>query len=68
MSRFLIQSAETFCYLHSSPMSGDVQWTPSLVTALRHGLIFDEDEAQQMKTDHCDRTAIVIDLDAELGG
>lgn len=66
MSRYLIQSAETFAYLHASPLSGDVQWTPSLVTALRHGLIYDEDEAFQMKRDHCDRTAIVIDLDAEL--
>lgn len=66
MGRFLIQSAETFQYLHSSPVSGDVAWTPSLVTALRHGIIDDEEQAVQMHRDHCDRTAIVIDLDAEL--
>lgn len=66
MSRYLIQSAETFAFLHSSPVTGDIGWTPSLITALRHGVIDDEEDALQLKRDHCDRTAIVIDLDAEL--
>ncbi|MBP6224896.1 MAG: hypothetical protein KA439_07545 [Rhizobacter sp.] len=65
MSRYLIQSAETFAFLHVSPRTGDLTWTPSLLTALRHGVIGDLDDAAQLKEDHCDRTAIVVDLDVD---
>jgi hypothetical protein len=63
MSRYLIQSAETFEFLHSSPRNGDVTWTPSLLTAIRHGVCTDADQVAQLVEDHCDRSAIVIDLD-----
>lgn len=65
MSRFLIQSAETFAFLHVSPRNGDLTWTPSLLTAIRHGVIGDLEEAAQLKADHCDRSAIVVDLDED---
>lgn len=63
MARLLIQSAETFEFLHSSPRNGDVTWTPSLLTALRHGVVSDLEQAAQLIEDHADRTAIVVDLD-----
>ncbi|MEW6706474.1 MAG: hypothetical protein ACOY7P_19125 [Pseudomonadota bacterium] len=66
MARYVIQSAETFCFLHSSPRTGDVSWTPSLLTAIRHGIVHEADEVAQLIEDHCDRhAAIVIDLDIE---
>ncbi len=63
MARYVIQSAETFAFLHFSPVHSDVRWTPSLLTALRHGLVRELDEAAELVADHCDRTAIVIDVD-----
>jgi hypothetical protein len=63
MSRYLIQSAETFAFLHVSPRNGDVTWTPSLLTAIRHGVVEDADQVAQLVEDHCDRSAIVIDID-----
>lgn len=67
MSRFVIQSAETFFFLHCSPRSGDVGWTPSLLTAIRNQGVFTEPEhVAQMIEDHCDRRgAVVIDLDED---
>ena len=63
--RFLIQSGLTFHFLHVDPR-GDVGWTPSLLTALRHGVITDLEEVQQLTEDHCDKgTALVVDLDTE---
>lgn len=63
MSRYLIQSAETFAFLHFSPVRAQVDWTPSLLTALRHGVVCDEEQVAQLIEDHCDRTAIVVNLD-----
>lgn len=63
MARLLIQSAETFMFLHASPRNGDVTWTPSLLTAIRHGVCADAEQAAQLIEDHCDRSAVVIDLD-----
>ena len=63
MSRYLIQSAETFAFLHVSPRNGDVTWTPSLLTAIRHGVLLDEEQVAQLVEDHCDRSAVVVDLD-----
>lgn len=63
MARFLIQSAETFAFLHFSPVHCQVEWTPSLVAALRHGVVADLEQAAQLIEDHADRTAIVVDLD-----
>ena len=65
MARYLIQSAETFQFIHVSPRNGDIAFTPSLVTALRHGVIGDLEDAAQLKADHCDPTAIVVDIDME---
>lgn len=66
MARLLIQSAETFQFLHVSPRNGDVSWTPSLWTAIRHGQVVDMDQAAQLIEDHGDpRTAVVVDLDAD---
>jgi len=64
MSRLLIQSTITHEFLHSSPVTGDVTWTPSLHTALVFGLVHDEDQAAQLIEDHCDRGAYaLVDLD-----
>lgn len=64
MSRLLIQSTITHQFLHSSPVNGDVAWTPSLHTALVYGLVSDMDQAAQLIEDHCDRGAwVLVDLD-----
>jgi len=64
MARFLIQSARTFKFIHSSPATGDVDWTPSLLTAMRFGIVEDEEQVAQLIEDHFDRgSAITIDLD-----
>lgn len=66
MARYLIQSAETFQFLHSSPRNGDVTWTPSLLTAVRHGIVYSADEVAQLVDDHAYRNSvIVVDLDEE---
>ena len=66
MPRYLIQSAETFEFLHVSPRNGDVTFTPSLLTAIRHGVVTDEEQVAQLIQDHCDRSAVVVDLDEAL--
>lgn len=64
MSRLLIQSTITHEFLHSSPATGDVCWTPSLHTALVFGLIPDQEMAAQLIEDHCDRGAwVLVDID-----
>lgn len=66
MSRYLIQSGIDFQFLHSSPVTGDVQWTPSLATALRYGVISDLDQVAELADGYCDRGAyLVVDLDFE---
>lgn len=65
MSRLLIQSGISFQFLAVLP-NGDVGWTPSLLTALRYGVIDDEEQVAQLIEDHCDSgTALVVDLDSE---
>lgn len=65
MSRYLIQSGLTFQFLAVLP-TGDVGWTPSLLTALRYGVIDEPDQVAQLVEDHCDRgSALVVDLDTE---
>lgn len=65
MPRYLLQSALTWEFLHNSPRTGDVTWTPSLLTALEFGVIDDEEEVQQLIDDHCDRgRVLIINLDA----
>lgn len=64
MSRYLLQSASTFKFLHASPATGDVDWTPSLLTAMQFGIVEDEEQVAQLINDHFDRgSAITIDLD-----
>lgn len=64
MARYLIQSSVNHAFLHSCPVTGDVAWTHSLLTALAYGLITDEDQLAQLAEDHCDRGRYaVIDLD-----
>ena len=66
MARYLIQSAETWEFLHVSPRNGDVTWTPSLITAIRHGIVGDAESVAQLVEDHADAGAsVVIDLDVE---
>lgn len=66
MARLVIQSGETWCFLHAHPRTNDVCWTPSLRDAIRFGLIRDEAHAQQLIEDHCDQQAArVVDLDEE---
>ena len=65
MARLLIQSGVSFHFLTLLP-SGDIGWTPSLLTALRYGVIDEADQVAQLVEDHCDHgTALVVDLDAE---
>lgn len=62
--RLLIQSARTHQFLHASPVTGDVNWTPSLMTALEFGVVGDWDQALEMAEEYCDRgSAIIINLD-----
>lgn len=62
--RALIQSTIDFHFLCSSPINGDMTWTPSLATALAYGLITSEEQASQIAEDHADRGYyIVVDLD-----
>lgn len=66
MSRYLIQSGRTFEFLHVHPGTGDIRWTPSLLTAIRCGVIEDEEQVAQLIEDHCDKgAALVVDLDME---
>ncbi|MBN8490103.1 MAG: hypothetical protein J0M00_01555 [Burkholderiales bacterium] len=63
--RLLIQSCETWQFLHVSPRNGDVTWTPSLLTAIRHGIVAEPDEAAQLIEDHAEvGGCIVVNLDA----
>ena len=63
MSRYLIQSTVDWQFIHSSPINGDVTWTPSLTTALAYGRIDDLDQVAQIAEDHCDRNYyVVVDL------
>jgi hypothetical protein len=67
MPRYLIQSAVNWEFLHADPRSGDVAYTPSLLTAMRFGLVDDAEQVAQLIADHCDPgTSVVIDLDQEL--
>lgn len=62
--RALIQSTIDFHFLHTSPINGDIGWTPSLQTALVYGLVMDEEQAKQLCDDHADRGCyVVVDLD-----
>lgn len=63
MARLLIQSAIDHQFLHWSPVSGSVAWTPSLATALVYGIADDIDQVQQLVEDNCDGPYAVIDLD-----
>jgi len=66
VSRYLIQSAVTWEFLHCDPRTGDVCFTPSLLAALNYGVIEDADQVAQIVEDHCDRgSTLVVDLDAE---
>lgn len=68
MARYLIQSGSRWQFLHSSPVNGDVAWTPSLRTAMQFGVAEDLEEVKQLIDDHCDfGDALVIDLDSEHG-
>lgn len=66
MPRYLIQSAVTWEFLHQDPRTGDVAFTPSLLTAIRYGLIDDAETVAQLVEDHCDRgQTLTVDLDQE---
>lgn len=61
--RIILQSADTFEFAVSQ-RNGDVGFTPSLLTALRHGVITDPEVAAEMRDEYFDPgTCIVIDLD-----
>lgn len=63
MSRLLIQSAVDHQFLHWSPVSGSVAWTPSLATALVYGIADDLDQVAQLVEDWCEGPYSVVDLD-----
>ena len=63
MARYLIQSAETFEFLHFSPVRCSIGWTPSLLTALRHGVAPDLETVKQLIDDYSEVTTIVVNLD-----
>lgn len=67
MARYLIQSAIDFQFLHASPVTGEVSWTPSLATAIRFGTVSEADQVAELMADHCDHgAALVVDLDADV--
>jgi len=64
VARYLIQSAVTWEFLHSDPRTGDVCFTPSLLTAMRFGVVEDREQVAQLVQDHCDRdSTLLIDID-----
>lgn len=64
MARLLIQSTVDHQFLHWSPVSGSVAWTPSLHTALAYGIAEDAEQVSQLVEDYCDGGAyVVVDLD-----
>ncbi len=63
MARLLIQSAIDHQFLHWSPVSGSVAWTPSLATALCYGIADDAEQVQQLVEDYCEGPFVVVDLD-----
>lgn len=64
--RLLLQSARNHQFLHSSPVTGEVAFTPSLLVALEFGVVPDWEQAQEMASEYFDRgTAIFVDLDSE---
>lgn len=64
MARYLLQSADTFEFCVSQRNTGDVTFTPSLLTALRHGVITDPENVAEMSREYFDPgSCIVIDLD-----
>ena len=65
--RLLLQSARNHQFLHSSSVTGEVAFTPSLLVALEFGVVPDWEQAQEMVSEYFDRgQAIVIDLDADV--
>ena len=65
--RLLLQSARTHQFLHASPVTGEVSFTPALLTALEFGVVPDWEQAQELVSEYFDRgQAIVIDLDADV--
>jgi hypothetical protein len=63
MPRYILQSADTFEFMVSQ-RNGDVGFTPSLLTALRHGIVTDPERVAEMRDEYFDAGAcIVIDLD-----
>lgn len=66
MARFIIQSARTHQFLHFNPATGDVGYTPSLLTALQYGVAYEPEEVQQLITDHGHTgQMVIVDLDAD---
>jgi len=63
MARLLIQSAIDHQFLHWSPVTGSVAWTPSLATALVYGVADDMDQVAQLVEDNCEGPYSVVDLD-----
>jgi hypothetical protein len=68
VARYVLQNGRTFEFLHSSPVTGDVAWTPSLHTALAFGVTADPEEVAQLVADHfTPGTALIVDVDADHG-
>ena len=63
MARLLIQSAIDHQFLHWSPVTGSVAWTPSLATALVYGVADDIDQVAQLVDDNCEGPYVVVDID-----
>lgn len=62
--RLIVQSAETFEFLHHSPVEGrGVCWTPSLPAAVRYGICEDLEQAAQLIQDYADGPCVVVDLE-----
>lgn len=64
--RLVLQSVRTFQFLHSSPITGEVAFTPSLTQALEFGTVSDWEQARELVDEYFDPgTAIIVDLDAD---
>jgi hypothetical protein len=64
VSRLIIQSTVDFQFLAFDPRTRSVGWTSSLLSALTFGVVCDEETAQEMASEYCDRGAFqILDID-----
>lgn len=69
MARFVIQSTLDFQFVAFDPRTRMVGWTSSLAAVMCYGVVDDEQTAQEMAAEYCDRGCFqIVDLDSDLRG